>query len=85
MADLMVKAGKRGRRQQRNDVTQYGAERCNGCGNLKRSRPWRGEVAMRCMNPKNKRRHGWVLDVTPEEFAGKVPVYTPVWCAGRGE
>ena len=62
-------------------VHEYGKRRCGGCEYLKQSKPWRGEVAMRCANPDNGRRCGWILGFMPLEYAGKIPVLRPVWCS----
>lgn len=58
----------------------YGERFCGDCEHLKRSRPWRGEVQVRCMNPDNGRHCGWTLCHELEEVSGEVSILTPVWC-----
>lgn len=55
-------------------------ETCRECRHLLRTEPCRGQVAVRCMNQRNGHRCGWIISFEPEEYAGQMPVYRPMWC-----
>lgn len=61
-------------------LMNYGEKRCGDCRHLRWTDAFRGKVAVRCMNPKNGHRCGWVIDYQPEELQGQISIIRPVWC-----
>lgn len=53
---------------------------CDGCRFLKAGDAARGKVGLRCMNPENGHRCGWIVSWAPEGHPRPMKIFRPAWC-----
>lgn len=61
-------------------MSYSGEKLCDGCSFLKEADAARGKIGLRCMNPENGHRCGWIVYWASVGQPWPSMIFRPAWC-----